>query len=162
MSPRWSAGWPRTWITTRSRAGLAPLRPHPGIREAYGDIVRGTWAAFSSRPPRQGGPAPQTGFDAQIARAVAAVSTLRARGVKLVFVRAPSIDPLYAVEQRDFPRQQTWDLLLERTGVRGIHFEDHPELQGHESPEWSHLSARAADDFTAALVPLVETALEPR
>ena len=129
---------------------------------SYGDIIRNTWAAFSSRPPRQGGPSPQVGFDAQIARAMAAVEKLRSRGVKLVFVRAPSIDPLHAVELRDFPRQQTWDLLLERTGVRGIHFEDHPELQGHESPEWSHLSARAADDFTAALVPLVETALEPR
>ena len=45
---------------------------------------------------------------------------------------------------------------MSKTGAPGIHFEDHPQLQGYELPEWSHLSAPEADRLTAALVPLVE------
>lgn len=126
----------------------------------YRAIVRNTWAARLGRPaPDMDTPEKaQVIFDAQIARAVAAVDKLRARGVKIVFVRAPSIDDYYVAEQRDQPRAKTWDLLLQRTGTRGIHFEDYPQLQGFESPEWSHLSASAANEFTAELVPLVQAA----
>jgi len=54
------------------------------------------------------------------------------------------------------PWAQTWDLLIKRSGVPGIHFEDHEQLPGYELPEWSHLSGPEADWFTAQLVPLVE------
>jgi hypothetical protein len=74
----------------------------------------------------------------------------------VVFLRAPSNGGYYAFEQKVFPRATTWDVLLQRTGTPGIHFEDHPQLQGYILPEWSHLSASEADRFTAALAPLVE------
>ena len=56
---------------------------------------------------------------------------------------------------------------VQRTGATGIHFEDHPQLQGYALPEWSHLSAADAKRFTTALVPMVErefarTEVEPR
>jgi len=50
--------------------------------------------------------------------------------------------------------------LLKRTNTPGIHFEDHPELQGYELPEWSHLSASEANRFTAALMPIVQQEFE--
>jgi len=128
---------------------------------AYREIARNTWLAFIGRPPPNMDTPEKTQpiVDAQLARAVAAVNTLRARGVELVFVRAPSIGPYYESELRDLPRATTWDLLLARTGAPGIHFEDYPQLQGFESPEWSHLTHADAEKFTAALVPLVEAAL---
>jgi hypothetical protein len=95
-------------------------------------------------------------IDKQIAKAAAAVEKLRTRGVRVLFVRPPSDGEYYAFEQKHLPRAETWDLLLERTGAAGIHFEDYPQLQGYELPEWSHLSAPEAARFTAALVPLVE------
>ena len=98
----------------------------------------------------------QASIESETARAARAVSALRARGVQVLFVRPPSIGPLHAAEERGLPRTQTWDVLLRRTGAPGIHFEDYPQLQGYELPEWSHLSASEADRFTAALVPLVE------
>lgn len=94
-------------------------------------------------------------IDLQITRATAAVAKLRARGVRLVFVRLPSGGDFYAFENRVFPRAQTWDVMLQRAGSTGIHFEDYPQLQGYNLPEWSHLSASEANRFTAALVPLV-------
>ena len=95
-------------------------------------------------------------IDTQIDRAVAAVAKLRARGVQVLFVRPPSIGPYYAFEQHVFPRATTWDVLLRRTGAPGIHFEDYPQLQGYDQPEWSHLSAAEANRFTAALVPIIQ------
>jgi hypothetical protein len=87
----------------------------------------------------------------EIARAVAAVAKLHARGVRVVFVRAPSDGEVLAGEQRRYPRATTWDVLLARTGAPGIHFEDHADMQGLRLPEWSHLAGADADRYTAAL-----------
>ena len=51
--------------------------------------------------------------------------------------------------------QLTWDVLLRRTGAPGIHFEDYPELQGMELPEWSHLTHADAERYTAALYKII-------
>ena len=94
--------------------------------------------------------------EAQIKRAAVAVAKLRARGVPVLFVRPPTAGEYLAYDQRDFPRARTWDVLLARTGAPGIHFEDYPELQGYNLPEWSHLSATEAQRFTEALVRIIE------
>jgi len=98
----------------------------------------------------------QKAIDEAITKAAAAIATLRARGVRVLFLRPPSSGEYYAYEQRAFPRAKTWDPLLERTHTPGIHFEDYPELQDYDLPEWSHMSPSEADRFTAALVPIVE------
>jgi hypothetical protein len=110
------------------------------------------WAQTFDDPPPGFRPEELPGIiEAQITRAAAAVEKLRARGVEVIFVRAPSNARYLAYENRDFPRAQTWDVLLARTGAPGIHFEDYPDQQGLELPEWSHLSAAAAERYTAAL-----------
>jgi len=89
--------------------------------------------------------------DQQIERTVKAVAKLRARGVRVLFVRAPSTGPYLEYDNRLFPRASSWDVLLKKSGAPGIHFEDYPELQGLEQPEWSHLAHADANKFTAAL-----------
>jgi len=125
----------------------------------YRALARSIWAEnfVGPPPPMMDTPAKlQKLVEKQIARAEVAVKKLRTRGVKIVFVRPPSAGEYYAFEQKVFPRAATWDVLLKRTNVPGIHFEDHPEMRNYELPEWSHLSAADANRFTAALVPLVE------
>jgi len=119
---------------------------------AYRDYARGVWLKVFG--PRPGGPSPEEAAkirDKQIERAAQAVTKLRARGVAVLFVRAPSTDPLLGGEEHAFPRALTWDVLLHKTGAPGIHFQDYKELQGLEQPEWSHLSYADAKRFTAAL-----------
>ncbi len=125
----------------------------------YRTLARNIWLQhFSKPPPSMDTPQKlQKVIDTQINRAVAAVAKLKARGVQVLFVRAPSTGPYYAFEQHVFPRATTWDVLLQRTGAPGIHFEDYPQLQGYDQPEWSHLSASEADRFTAALVPIIKS-----
>jgi hypothetical protein len=133
---------------------------------SYRAVARGIWMQMMTAPPPPGMATPaalQRAIDTQIDRATAAVATLRARGVKVLFVRMPSIGPFYAMEEKMLPRARTWDVLLQRTHSPGIHFKDYPQLQGYQQPEWSHLSAPEAKRFTAALVPIVErTFSEPK
>jgi len=123
----------------------------------YRALVRGGWMArLGKPPPHMDTPVKaQAVIGAQIGRAVVAVSALRSRGVEVLFVRPPSTGPLYAAEEQGLPRAQTWNRLLQATGAPGIHFEDYPQLQGYQQPEWSHLSASEADRFTAALVSII-------
>ena len=89
------------------------------------------------------------------------VDKLRGRGIDVLFVRAPSAGEYLAYENRDFPRAATWDVLLAKTGARGIHFEDYPELQGYELPEWSRLAAREKTRFTEALCGIRSALIRP-
>ena len=125
----------------------------------YRALMRSIWLEHLGAPPPPPMNTPrklQAVIDAQIDRATAAVATLRARGVQVLFLRPPSIGPYYAFEQKVFPRARTWDVLLRRTGAPGIHFEDYPQLQGYDQPEWSHLSTSEAQRFTAALATIVQ------
>lgn len=92
----------------------------------------------------------------QLERAVAATAKLQDRGVEVIFVRNPSeghyamSDPMYN------PRAETWDVLIERTGALGIHWQDHEELQGYWLPEWSHMTGSEADRYTKALYHVIQ------
>jgi hypothetical protein len=92
----------------------------------------------------------------QIRRSATAIATLRARGVSVLFVRDPSAGPFRDFEETKLPRAKTWDVLLKETGAPGIHFEDYAELQGHELPDWSHVSSKEADRYTRALASIVQ------
>ena len=91
----------------------------------------------------------------EIDRAVKVVDKLHKRGIEVIFVRAPSADDFLAFEDHEFPRAKTWDVLLAKTGARGIHFKDYPDLQGYLLPEWSHLAAHEKPRFTEALYKIV-------
>ncbi|HEX5123957.1 MAG TPA: hypothetical protein VFV97_11985 [Rhodanobacteraceae bacterium] len=126
----------------------------------YRALARRVWAQDFDSPnsvKRNADPEKaQKAIDEAVSRATAAIAKLRARGVRILFVRAPSGGEYYAYEQRAFPRAKTWDVLLARSNTPGIHFEDYPELQGYDFPEWSHMSPSEAERYTANYVPIVE------
>ena len=94
--------------------------------------------------------------DMQIERAVSATKKLRQRGVEVIFARNPS-EGHYAIRDPMYnPRSETWDVLIERTGALGIHWQDHEDLQGYWLPEWSHLSGDEADRYTKTLYHVIE------
>jgi hypothetical protein len=122
----------------------------------YRALTRSIWTQWFGPSPTDPPAAERDKMrDAQIERAVKAVAKLRARGVQLLFVRAPSTGPYLADDERMFPRASSWDVLLKQTGAPGVHFQDYAELQGLEQPEWSHLSYADAKRFTASLHAIV-------
>ncbi len=131
----------------------------------YRELARSIWAQRFDGPPPLNMDSPeklQKIIDAQIQRAVDVVAKLRARGVQVLFVRSPTAGRYLEFDNKVFPRAKTWDVLLARTGAPGIHFEDYPELQGMDVPEWSHLSHADADRFTIALYRIIERDYWPR
>lgn len=127
--------------------------------ETYAQIVKDGWAQFHE---------PIEDLDeeklnellenrgTQIERAVTATQRLQDRGVDVIFIRNPS-EGFYAMSDPMYhPREETWDVLIEKTGALGIHWMDHEELQGYWLPEWSHLSASEADRYTEALYKVIE------
>jgi hypothetical protein len=122
----------------------------------YQQLAKSIWRQLFVPPP---GMTPEKGkqiAEEQMQRAAAAVEKLRARNVQVVFLRAPSDGEFLAAENKGFPRERTWDVLLKLTGAPGIHFEDYPELQGLNLPEWSHLSAWDAEVFTERLCAILQ------
>ena len=92
--------------------------------------------------------------DMALDKTKAAVNKIRARGGNVVFIRYPSTGELRELEKKFTPRAGYWDKLLETTNSPGIHFEDHPQLQGFDCPEWSHLTKADAEIFSKRLMPL--------
>ena len=128
---------------------------------AYREIARNIWR--EGFVPSDDDPTPEElakGVHEQIERAAKAVAKLRARGVKVLFVRMPSIGEYLAFENHVFPRAATWDVLLATTGAPGVHFEDYPQLrpdvQGYYLPEWSHMVRADGERVTAALYGIIE------
>lgn len=125
------------------------------------DLARAIWrgmsAANAGMPPMSG-----AAIDKVMAAVKADVAQLQARGGQVVFVRMPSEGPFLAAERGGFPRARFWNRLLAETGAPGIHFEDYPQLQGFELPEWSHLKVAHRAPFTRALAPLVVQAATGR
>ena len=122
----------------------------------YQALAKSIWRQLFAPPP---GMTPEKGrqiAEEQINRAAAAVAKLKARGVPVVFLRPPSTGEFLEAENKGFPRERTWNVLLERTGAPGIHFEDYRELQGLTLPEWSHLTAADAERFTERLCAILQ------
>jgi hypothetical protein len=155
QSPQWDVWKLENIFERRQTLMWSRVENDPEYREH----ARGVWQRMLRSPP----PFPPEKMP-EIARgaieaAAADVERIRARGGEVVFVRFPSSGEFYEAEQRMGSRGLVWDPLLERTGGLGIHFEDHPELQGYELPEWSHLAAAEVPRFTRALVPIVQREL---
>jgi len=90
------------------------------------------------------------------------VEQFKAKGGNVVFVRFPSTGDLKKLEDKLTPREMFWDKIIEVTKCPGIYYEDHESLRGFDCPEWSHLSAEDAEEFTRRLIPLVKDALKEK
>lgn len=113
---------------------------------AYRARTRWAWKGFKEKKP----------YDAALiakgqARAVKAVTAIRARGGEVVFVRPPSAPELRVNEEIALPKGKGWDALLRHTKAVGVHNDDLPaSVQNLTLPEWSHLNRQCATVFTDA------------
>jgi hypothetical protein len=98
---------------------------------------------------------PQTQIDSIIHIAVESIKKIEKRNGKVFFIRPPSSGTLREMEVAYFPRQKYWDRILELTGVRGIHYEDHPTLRNFTCVEMSHLSKENSRLYTTLLIDLL-------
>lgn len=137
----------RPWKLSETRADRQTvmwreIERNAGLREHAIKV----WLTGKPKPP-------DDALIAKICKDIAEhVAAIRARGGDVVFIRPPSTGGYYEREQRNAPRDRTWDRLLREADVFGIHFEDYPDMQGLELPELSHLTREDAARFTRAYV----------
>jgi hypothetical protein len=98
----------------------------------------------------------RTDMDALVARAKADIDALERRGSRVVFVRYPSSGRFLDVETKVFPREACFDRVVQETAADGVHYTDYPDRLGLDPPEWSHLDAEQAVEFTGAFLDIVE------
>jgi len=119
---------------------------------AYAGMIKRTWQYFIA-----GGPPPDSAWVAQsrekvMEMSVEYINRFRERGGQVIFVRCPSSGWFRMIENGGFPRETHWNVLLEKTGAPGYHFEDYDFLNKYTPPEWSHLATPDARTFTTDLV----------
>lgn len=80
------------------------------------------------------------------------IAKIENRGGRVIFVRTPSSGPMAIGEQKAYPRNECWDVMLDYVHARGLHYTDDPQTAGLICPEWSHLSPAGAIVYTKSLV----------
>lgn len=84
------------------------------------------------------------------------VEKIQARGGVVVFVRMPTCDERWELDQHDSPKDRFWDRFAAATKAVTVHFKDYPELSGFECPDTSHLDSKDAPAFTRGLVTVLQ------
>jgi hypothetical protein len=87
------------------------------------------------------------------------VAKLQSRGGEVVFLRMPTCDQHWAIDQANFPLQDYWAKIQPVTGARAIHFSNTEGLADFECPDTSHLDATDAPEFTARLSQVLKNRL---
>ena len=80
----------------------------------------------------------------------------KAKGGQLILVRCPSSGLFKEVENMGFPKDQFWNLLVEKAGVKAYNYMDYEQFSNLNLPEWSHLSAKDAEFFTKELIKIMK------
>lgn len=89
-------------------------------------------------------------------------SRIESRGGRVYFAVFPTSGMIRELEHRRYPRELYWNQFAAMPGVRGLHFEDVPELQAFECPDGSHLDYRDQLPFTRALVKALQLGSDQR
>ena len=92
----------------------------------------------------------------------AMLAPLYERGGEVVFVRFPSSDALWELEDAGYPRGQYWDVFAAQTRAKTIHFRDYPTLFQFDCPDGSHLDYRDTQAFSTALGEVLAETLNAR
>lgn len=135
------------YVTTRadrSRTADYSMIDVPAHRAQRVARVR---AAYRAKPP----PSPEAWLE-DARRVGALADKLRARGVRVAFLRMPSTGEHWQADAERYPRAKYWDAFAATLKVPAIHFKDEPALDQFELPDTSHLDKKDTTPFTHCLV----------
>src|SRR5690606_17931325 len=117
---------------------------------AYANTVKKVWTAILS------GDNPPPDKEATTNTFVELAEKFKSRGGTLILVRCPSSGLFKEVEDKGFPREAFWDVLVEKSGAKAYHYEDYEQFSNLFLPEWSHLAAKDAAFFTQELIKIMK------
>lgn len=80
------------------------------------------------------------------------LKAIEKRGGKVILVRHKSGGDWYTNVKRMMPREKVWDVFVEMVGSPAYHFEDYEFMSRPILPDWSHMNALDAPQYTRDLV----------
>lgn len=115
---------------------------------AFANTIKKVWAFFGKN-------APPPDKESTMAFFIKDANKFMERGGKLILLRCPSTGGFRMGESKVTPRDQFWDVLIQKSNVKGYHYEDYEQLKHFDCPEWSHLSLKDAKLFTSELAKIM-------
>jgi hypothetical protein len=83
------------------------------------------------------------------------IAQIQARGGAVVYLRMPTCDERWVIDQQHEPRPLFWNRLAAVTRATAIHFADYPTLRDFECPDTSHIASKDGPRFTRALIDIL-------
>ncbi|MEL7423343.1 MAG: hypothetical protein AAFN81_10155 [Bacteroidota bacterium] len=80
------------------------------------------------------------------------IAEFQERGGKIILIRHKAEPQWNDHSQRMLPRAKVWDRLVAAIDAPAYHFEDHPFMQKHRLPDWSHMAADDGIEYTRDMV----------
>lgn len=80
------------------------------------------------------------------------IEKFKARGGKIIAIRHKSEHEWSKYVLPFLPRDKVWDKLIEASNIPAYHYLDHPFMQRHTLPDWSHMAADDAIIYTRDMV----------
>ena len=96
-------------------------------------------------------PTPKTWME-DVGRIEQWVKQITNRGGEVVFIRFPTSDEHWKVDEEEYPKSAYWDRMAAFTSAKTFHFMDYPHLTQFELPDTSHLDYRDSPAFTNYLL----------
>jgi hypothetical protein len=176
---RWTEAWfsvhvggrlvfrnPRLLLTQLLRAALKGELPNPSVAVLrpgrFGPVTfsrmtpKKAWdpiEGFGGKSPNAetGRPADEAEFVAILARLERCISTLQARGARVVAVNIPSCGERARIEERRFPTTEYWDRFVPTTSAKTVMLDTLPDWPHFDCYDGSHIDSGDAPRFTRFL-----------
>lgn len=146
----WNAWLGQDW----PRAAYTSFQPDRSVQADYTKLAQ-KWKDEPVRKAREVfqkvSPFPPQDFRQRARKMDAMIAPLYERGGEVVFVRFPTSDGLWELENAHYPREQYWDVFAAEVRAKTLHFRDYPSLSQFDCPDGSHLDYRDTAAFTEAL-----------
>ena len=136
-----------TFLPDRTIAADFDKADVDALREGF---ARGLAEDYETRPA----PPPEQWL-ASLDRILAAIDTIQARGGQVVFLRMPTADRHWELDEQNYPRTEYWDRFAAITTAHTVHFQDWPALSELETPDTSHIDQTDRPRFTAAMIDIL-------
>ncbi|BAY66031.1 hypothetical protein NIES22_61440 [Calothrix brevissima NIES-22] len=87
------------------------------------------------------------------------VENFQERGGHVIFIRMPTSQERWAIENQIAPPEQYWKQFVDKLHVASVHFADYPELSNFKLPDTSHIDMRDKPVFTEILLNKMDNSL---
>jgi hypothetical protein len=96
-------------------------------------------------------------FESRVSRLNGIVQRLHARGVPVIFVRAPVTPDMEALYEKHLPRKDYWDRMVADIDAPFVRADDYPQLSMFSPPDGSHLCGEDPQLYTKRLSAILKS-----